>query len=287
MKINQPSASIKLTNVSVVRIKKGGKRFEIACYKNKVGEYRSGIEKDVDEVLQIANVFTNVSKGLVAKSTDLQSAFNTTSIPTIVAEILRKGELQVGEKERNHALGNLWKEVAGLVADKVVDPGTKRPYSVSMVEKAMQEVHFNVRGDKSAKSQDVGQIENTVGIWGEPVQREFEVSDDSRKMGWRWSKALECIKLLLEKSPLPIERARMKVRLTMPNRDGKRLKERVLACAEKVEEDDMTSDEWEVIMLIDPGQFRVLNELLEAETKGRGRMESMGYAAVTTEEKLE
>jgi hypothetical protein len=41
------------------------------------------------------------------------------------------------------------------------------------------------------------------------------------------------------------------------------------------------------IMLIDPGQFRVLNELLEAETKGRGRMESMGYAAVTTEEKLE
>jgi ribosome maturation protein SDO1 len=59
----------------------------------------------------------------------------------------------VGEKERNHALGNLWKEVAGLVADKVVDPATKRPYSVSMVEKAMQEVHFNVRGDKSAKSQ--------------------------------------------------------------------------------------------------------------------------------------
>lgn len=50
-------------------------------------------------------------------------------------------------------MGNLWKEVAGLVADKVVDPGTKRPYSVSMVEKAMQEVHFNVRGDKSAKSQ--------------------------------------------------------------------------------------------------------------------------------------
>jgi hypothetical protein len=44
---------------------------------------------------------------------------------------------------------------------------------------------------------------------------------------------------------------------------------------------------WAQIMLIDPGQFRVLNELLEAETKGRGRMESMGYAAVTTEEKLE
>ncbi|KAJ9116291.1 hypothetical protein QFC22_004731 [Naganishia vaughanmartiniae] len=237
-------------------------------------------EKDVDEVLQIANVFTNVSKGQVAKTADLQSAFRTTDIPQIVSEILLKGELQVGEKERNHALGNLWKEVAGLVADKVVDPGTKRPYSVSMIEKAMQEVHFNVRADKPAKSQ-----------------------------------ALECIKLLLEKSPLPIERARMKVRLTMPTKDGKRLKDRVLASAESVEENEMTMEEWEVvsptssssfpyslphktksqhntlrarqIMLIDPGQFRVLNELLESETKGRGRMESMGYAAVTTEEKLE
>lgn len=110
-------------------------------------------EKDVDEVLQIANVFTNVSKGAVAKTADLQAAFRTTSIPDIVREILLKGELQVGEKERSHALGNLWKEVAGLVADKVVDPGTKRPYSVSMIEKAMQEVHFNVRAERSAKSQ--------------------------------------------------------------------------------------------------------------------------------------
>lgn len=39
------------------------------------------------------------------------------------------------------------------MADKVVDPGTKRPYSVSMIEKAMQEVHFNVRAERSAKSQ--------------------------------------------------------------------------------------------------------------------------------------
>lgn len=34
---------IKLTNVSVVRLKKGGKRFEIACYKNKVREWRTGV----------------------------------------------------------------------------------------------------------------------------------------------------------------------------------------------------------------------------------------------------
>lgn len=35
-----PINQVKLTNVSIVRLKKGGKRFELACYKNKVLEFR-------------------------------------------------------------------------------------------------------------------------------------------------------------------------------------------------------------------------------------------------------
>ena len=49
--INQPSNQIKLTNVSMVRLKKGKKRFEIACYKNTVQSYRAGHETDLDNVL--------------------------------------------------------------------------------------------------------------------------------------------------------------------------------------------------------------------------------------------
>ena len=36
-----PVNQVKLTNVAVVRLKKGGKRFEVACYKNKINDYRS------------------------------------------------------------------------------------------------------------------------------------------------------------------------------------------------------------------------------------------------------
>ena len=56
---------VSLTNVDVVRAKKNGKRFEIACYKNKVLSWRQGVEKDIDEVLQSHTVFLNVSKGQV------------------------------------------------------------------------------------------------------------------------------------------------------------------------------------------------------------------------------
>ncbi len=60
---------------------------QIACYKNKVQEWRSGVETDLDDVLQIANVFMNVSKGEVAKSQDLQKCFGTTDRDTIVKEV--------------------------------------------------------------------------------------------------------------------------------------------------------------------------------------------------------
>lgn len=35
-------------------------------------------------------------------------------------------------------------------------------------------------------------------------------------------------------------------------------------------------------MLIDPSQFRVVNELLQKECKGRGRVETMQLAATLT-----
>jgi hypothetical protein len=41
------------------------------------------------------------------------------------------------------------------------------------------------------------------------------------------------------------------------------------------------------VMAIDPSAFRTLNELLEAETKGKGRLESLGTIGVTKEERLE
>ncbi len=33
----------RLTNIAVVRLKKGGQRFEVACYRNKVQDWRNGM----------------------------------------------------------------------------------------------------------------------------------------------------------------------------------------------------------------------------------------------------
>lgn len=130
-------------------------------------------ETNLDDVMQISNVFTNVSKGEVAKSGDLDKAFgkkdvaeivkevgntlvvnlNRSTNPTYFFQILKKGEVQVGEKERDHDLTSLRKEIATLVAEKCVDPSNQRPYPVGIIEKAMAEAGFSIKQNKNAKSQ--------------------------------------------------------------------------------------------------------------------------------------
>lgn len=90
-----PVNQVKLTNVAVVRLKKGGMRFELACYKNKIADYRSRLTRDLDEVLQIRSVFINVSKGQLAKKDDLQAAFGHDKQDDIIVEV-RNGEDDAG-----------------------------------------------------------------------------------------------------------------------------------------------------------------------------------------------
>jgi hypothetical protein len=107
-RIKAPSNQKRLTNVAVVRLKRGGKTFELACYPNKVTSWREGVEKDLDEVLQQKVVFSNVSKGVQAKQIDIDKAFEKKLCPSeqdVIIFILSKGQLQVTEKERTHKAG--------------------------------------------------------------------------------------------------------------------------------------------------------------------------------------
>jgi ribosome maturation protein SDO1 len=174
-----PVNQVRLTNVAVVRLKKGGKRFELACYKNKVISWRNKVETDLDEVLQTRTIFTNVSKGEVAKKVDLEKCFKTFEEQRIIEEILRKGVLQVSEKERQAALESSFKEIASLVSNQTVDPGSKKPYPVTVIENAMKQAHFSVKPQRPAKLQ-----------------------------------ALEVIKLL--KESMPIERAQIRIQINFP-----------------------------------------------------------------------
>lgn len=208
--------------------------------------------------MQVENVFLNVSKGQVASKDELNKAFGTTDVSEVLQEvcvsmlilmqILKKGELQVGEKERTHELTNLWREIATQVSQKCVEPSSQKPYPVSMIEKAMKDAHFSVKPGKSAKSQ-----------------------------------TLEVIRLLQAKNTIAIERAQMRISVAMPSKEGKRLKDKVVPLFMKVEEEDW-SDMWEIVGTIDPGALRVINAIFDEEVKGEGGVETLAFSTANDDE---
>lgn len=233
--LKQPSGIVRLTNVAVVRLKKKGKRFEIACYRNKVVNWRNGVEKDLDEVLQTTKIFTNVSKGHLADSESLMKAFDTDDENEICLLILKKGQLQVSEKERNYERANLYKEIASLVATKCINTETKRPFPVDMVEQAMKDIHFSVHPTHSAKQQAVALIGKL-------------------------------------KEVMPIARAQMRLHLEVPAKMGKDIKAKIQPLVAAIE-DEMWDDFYSTEILINPGDFRLLDSIFNSSTKGQGVLE--------------
>lgn len=304
-RINQPSNQIKLTNVSLVRLKKGKKRFEIACYKNKVLEWRSGIETDLDNVLQIPNVFLNVSKGQTAPKEDLEKAFGKNKTTNdIILEILKKGEQQVGEKERAAQLERINNEVISIVASKLVDPRTKRVYTSGMIEKALDmlssQAHSTDKGTDKAAAAGSSAGTPATGEEGEakprPKEKEHSWTGVSATKSAK-SQALEAMKALIAQQPIPVARARMRLRISCPTNVLKQaakvaiskdeeggeqqkgtVKDKILSYVEQVESQDVMGSEWEVTGFVEPGAFKALSDFIGNETKGQGRVEVLDMA---------
>ncbi|KAH0541950.1 hypothetical protein FGG08_003582 [Glutinoglossum americanum] len=312
MPINQPSNQIKLTNVSLVRMKKGKKRYEIACYKNKVLEWRSGVETDLDNVLQIPSVFLSVSKGQLAPSADLVKSFGAkTALNDIILEILNKGELQVGEKERTAQLERLHNEVVGIVAGKLVNPETKIVYTTGMIEKALAELsskHEEKKEEKKAAAQGsptsptAEEDADPSSPPTSPKGKSKETPHSPATPTWTGvtttrsakSQALDAMRALIHHQTIPVARARMRLRISCPTPILKQpvkhsadhpeakgtVKDRILGFVEEVVSQQVVGGEWEVVGFVEPGAFKGLGEFIGGETRGKGRVEVLETAVM-------
>ena len=245
--INQPINQVRLTNVAVVRMNQGGKRFEIACYRNKVVDYRQGLEQDLSEVLQTERIFTNVSKGQFANAKDLQKVFGTKDEQEIAKLILTKGQLQVSDKERNQQLDKTIAQVAEWISKNCVHPASERPYTISQIRHAMQQANFAVHPTK-------------------PLKRQY----------------LDCVKTL--QSVIPIMRAKMELALFVPASEQEIISETLQKYDDviwniadeggfpKEEDTSKQYSQQQVVqfrVLVDPSLYRVFNDVVQPMDGGR------------------
>lgn len=243
-------------------------------------------------------IFLSVSKAQTAPSAELAKAFGRgTSQDAIIEEILRKGDMQVGEKERQEILGRVEKEVLDMVSSRLVDPKTKRQYTPSILSKALSQLssehgklqkekhqaaataegHGQGGGESSPASSDTKAAAETTKkpLWTGFVQKK------SAKM-----QALDAIKALIAWQPIPVMRARMKLRVSCPTPVLKQtpkssstsVKDQILGSMEDIETQDTIDDEWEVVGFAEPGAFKSLAEIVSSQSKGKGRVEVLEMA---------
>merc|ERR1712083_687223 len=191
----------------------------------------------------------NVSKGEVAKKADLLKCFEEVKgdQKEICKIILAKGDLQVSEKERQAQQDAMFKDIATVISDKCVNPETKRPYPVSMIEKAMKECHIAVKPNKGAKQQ-----------------------------------ALEIVPKLREK--LPLSRAQMRLKIVVPLKEFKKLNQKLTKMKLTKESEEQSEENTTVIYLVDPGEYRNLDEIVKKDTQGRGQLEILSLKEVDDSE---
>eukprot|EP01083_Nonionella_stella_P209999 760685_1 len=236
MSLKQPVGFVRLTNVAVVRLHKGGKRFEVACYRNKIMDWRNGIEKDIDEVLQTDKVFLNVSKGKLADSTSMLKAFETDDESVICKIILSKGVAQISEKERQLEITNLSKVIANTVGSKCVNTDTKRPFPVAMIEQATKDFQFKIDAKRPAKPQALALLQ------------QLEASED-----------------------YPVMRAQMRLHISMAQKAAKDVKRKIHHLVASFE-DESWDDFYDAVILINPGDYSELVSCFQSNTHGHGTL---------------
>jgi len=176
-----PLSQQRHSNIAVVRYQKNGVRLEIACYKNKVTSYRGGLETRMDEILQIERVFTNVGRGCYASSGDIKKALGSGYDETSAIKfILDNGDLQVAQQERTSEQDEMMKDIATVISQRCVHAITKRPFPMNIIEQALRSIGATIKLDQPVKKQ-----------------------------------ALQLIHRLMDANVLPLQRAMMKLRVTL------------------------------------------------------------------------
>ena len=175
-----------------------------------------------------------MSTGLSAPHDAMFRAFEVEKLEDVIKVILEQGELQISELERKEQFEGVEKEIAQIVGEKCISTVTGKQVPVSVLStqiilKAMEEVHFSIKPDQSAKMQ-----------------------------------ALHAIKALKKK--LSLTRMKMRIRLVYNLEEATELE--TLLGEYSQESMQVEGNRKVLVCLIDPDVYRKLNKLIGQPGEG-------------------
>jgi ribosome maturation protein SDO1 len=128
---------------TIARIKQGGKIFEIKADLEDSLRLKKGEISSLD--VQGDRIFTNVGRGDVASTADLEIAFGTADLQIIILKIIKNGEIQTTQEHRNTEQEKKFNQVVDFLANNAIDPQTKNPISTERLKSALNQSKVNIK----------------------------------------------------------------------------------------------------------------------------------------------
>lgn len=150
------------TNGQIVRYQKGKIKFEILTKKGAALKYKQK-KLGLQNVLMIDTIFSKISQGKIAKSTDLNKVFGTTDFNQCVMKILENGDLNLSSTERKQKQINKRNEIIYYINKNYVNPLSNLPHPSTRISNCIDECKIRIDAAKSTKTQALNAIKKMSG----------------------------------------------------------------------------------------------------------------------------
>ncbi len=138
---------------NLVRLKKGGNKYEIVVDPDKAISYREGENIDIEEILRSPHVFIDAHKGELASLEDLKRDLNVSTEEEAILKILKEGEIQLTEEYREKLKKRIYEQVVDIIHRNAIDARTKLPIPPERIKLAMEEAKVRIDLFKDPKKQ--------------------------------------------------------------------------------------------------------------------------------------
>jgi len=144
---------VRLEDAVIIRHKIHGENYEIYVDADNALKYRAGEAVEFEDVLAVAQIFKDVSKGDKASDIHVKEMFQVKDVNDAIKEILLKGELHLTTEQKRKMLEDRRKQIAVIIARNAINPQTQTPHPLTRIEAAMEEAHVEILMNKSANAQ--------------------------------------------------------------------------------------------------------------------------------------
>lgn len=130
--------------LSIARLEKGGKRFEVIVDVEKAWLFKSGENISIRDIIEGEFIYYDAKQGLKASESDLKKFFGTSDPYQVAETILRRGELLLTSEQRRELIEAKRRQIIEFISRNAVDPRTNTPIPPKRIELALEEAKVGV-----------------------------------------------------------------------------------------------------------------------------------------------